>query len=131
MKWGAGKGEPGWLPFSSRDAQYCPSEDRAGFATAGCATFAAEMEGRNGAGWGNISDAAPRLGLAGTPTARIILYIRAGRDVIRVTLQSLPNRHAFPAIALAESRPAAPSELRARKQEKEQRRVRRSTPALL
>ena len=78
------------------NAQYCHSEDLAGFATAGCATFAAEMEGRNGAAWGNISDAAPRLGLAVTPTARLDPIHGAGRDVIRVTLQSQPRPSCVP-----------------------------------
>ena len=53
------------------------------------------------------------LGLAGTPTARLDPIHGAGRDVIRVTLQSLQDRHAFPVMALAESRPAAPRDLRA------------------
>ena len=45
------------------NAQHCHSEDLAGFATAGWATLPRKWREGTAPGWGNISDAAPRLGL--------------------------------------------------------------------
>jgi hypothetical protein len=65
------------------NAQHRHGEDPAGFATAGCATFAAEVEGRNGAGWGNISDAALLAGLGSQENAKPVLILPRRRSAKR------------------------------------------------